>query len=171
MVSSKDVFAKGNESFPRGQSAAFYKLLVKSHGPIDARTTAAVCAERLDEHEGNARPAPAVLNRFVAALPAAPPAPANGDDAVNGDEGELRVAQPAGPAAEADAIVPTADEEESDGGQDNVEFPSTPCGQPLRKTCRRGGGVTFPCFFLRKTLPVGSSFASSEARRIFSFSN
>ena len=42
----KDVFAKGNESFPSGKSAAFYKLLVKSHGPIDARTTAAVCAER-----------------------------------------------------------------------------------------------------------------------------
>ena len=78
-------FAKGNESFPSGQSAASHKLLVISHGPIDARTTAAVCAERLDELEGNARPAPAVLNCFVAALPAARPAPANGDDVVDGD--------------------------------------------------------------------------------------
>ena len=54
--------------------------------------------------------------------------------------GGLLVAQPAtlplvdpGPAARADAIVPTADEEEIDGGQDNVDFPSTLCGQPLRK--------------------------------------
>ena len=114
--------------------------LVKSHGPIDARTTAAVCVERLDELEGNAPPAPAALNRFVAALPAAPPAPANGDDAVDGEDGGLLRAQSAalppvepGPAAWADAIVPTADEEESDGGQDNVDFPCTPCGQILRR--------------------------------------
>ena len=93
----------------------------------------------LDELEGNARPAPALLNHFVAALPAAPLAPANGDDAVDGDEGELLIAQTAalhlvepGPAAEADAIVPTADEEEIDGGQDNVDFPCTLCGQTLR---------------------------------------
>ena len=95
VLSSTDVFAKGNESFPSGKSAPSYKLLVISHGPIDARTTAAVCAERLDEVEGNARPAPAVLNCFVAALPAARPAPDNGDDAVDGDEGGLLIAQPA----------------------------------------------------------------------------
>ena len=68
---------------------------MKSRGPIDARTTAVVCVERLDEIEGNARPAPAVLNRFVAALPAAPPAPAKGDAAVDSDEGGLLKAQPA----------------------------------------------------------------------------
>ena len=33
----------------------------------------------------------------------------------------------------ADAIVPTADEEEIDGGQDNVDFPWTLCEQHLRK--------------------------------------
>ena len=55
---------------------------------------------------------PAVLNRFVAALPAAPLAPAKGDDAVDGDGGGLLIAQPAalprvepGPAAGADAIL------------------------------------------------------------------
>ena len=60
----------------------------------------------MDELEGNARPARAALNRFVVALPAAPPAPASGDDAVDGDEGGLLIAQPAalppvepGPAA------------------------------------------------------------------------
>ena len=132
-------FAKGNESLPSGKSAASFKLSVISHGPIDARTTAAICTERLGELEGNARPAPAVLNCFVAALPAARPAPANGDDAVDGDEGGLLIAQPAAlPLVEpclvagADSIVPTADEEEIDGGQDNVDFPWTLCGQPLR---------------------------------------
>ena len=43
----------------------------------------------MDEIEGNARPAPAVLNRLVAALPVAPPAPANSDEAVDGDEGAV----------------------------------------------------------------------------------
>ena len=140
VLSSTDVVAKSNELFPSGKSAASYKLLVISHGPIDARTTAAVCAERLDELEGNARPAPAVLNCFVAALTAARPAPANGDNAVGGDEGGLLIAQPAAlppcramPCCRSHAVVPTADEEEIDGGQDNVDFPWTLCGQPLRR--------------------------------------
>ena len=100
--------------------------------------------ERLRELEGNARPAPASLNRFVAALPAAPPAPINGNDAVDGDEGGLLIAQPAallpvksGPDAGADAVVPTAVEEEVDGDQDNLDFPWTLCGQPLRKESHR----------------------------------
>ena len=102
--------------------------------------TAAFGAERIDELEGNARPAPAVLNRFVAALPGAPLAPANGDDAADGDEGGLLIAQPAAllpveprPAAGTDAIVPTADVEETDGGQDNFDFPCTLCGQILHR--------------------------------------
>ena len=79
---------------------------------IDARTIAAVCVERLDEIEGNARPAPAVWNLLVAALPAAPPAPANVDDAFDGDDGGLLSAQPAAlllaesvPAAEAKIML------------------------------------------------------------------
>ena len=127
--------------FPLVRVPLFDRWLVKSHGPIDARTT----VERFDELEGNARPAPAVLNRFVAALPPAPPAPANGDDAVDGEEGGLLRAQPAallpaepGPAAGADAIVPTADEEETDGGQDNFDFPCTLCGQILHRESHGG---------------------------------
>ena len=115
-----------------------------SRGPIDARIIAAVCVERLDEVEGNVRPAPAVLNRLVAALPAAPPAPANVDDAFDGDDCGLLSAQPAAlllagpaPAAGADAIVPTAGEEEIDGGHDNVDFPWTLCRQPLRRESHR----------------------------------
>ena len=101
---------------------------------IDARTIAAVCVERFDEIEGNARPAPAVWNLLVAALPAAPPAPANVDDAFDGDDGGLLSAQPAALLlAEPAPIVPTAGEEEIHGGQDNVDFPWTLCRQPLRK--------------------------------------
>jgi len=63
--------------FPVVRMVFLNKLLVTTRGPIDARIIAAVCVERLYEIEGNARPAPTVLNRLVAALPAAPPAPAN----------------------------------------------------------------------------------------------
>ena len=131
---SKDVFAKGNESFPSDKSAAFYKLLVKSHGPIDARTIAAVCAECLDELEGNVRPAPTDCTEPLCCCVASGATCST----VDGDEGGLLIAQPAapvepGPAAGADAIVPTADEEKIDGGQDNVDFPCTLCGQTLRR--------------------------------------
>ena len=142
---------------------------MKSNGAIDARTTAAVCAERLDELEGNARPAPAVLNRFVAALPAAPPAPANGDDAVDGGEGGLLIAQPPalppvepGPAAGADAIVHTADEEEIDGGQDNVDFPCTLCGQTLRRESH-GSRLDFRFRVDRKTPAKCRKYRSYKA--------